>query len=717
MEQGQQEVITIPDDEDSDSDSDSVLMIGETRGLYTRPSRRLQSSDSDTDVEIIEPHNNAEDSGSETDLFQSSSDETDIDDEPVSRNAAPSDQPVIQQQVREPMLPSGSSFVPGQNFSIAARQLIVPAQSTHVQSVPRLPATTSSAYNYGQVGDSMMPVNNRRFNISQPLTVDPPMSSQLIVNQNRVEITEIPIEVPMEVENIPVNAPVNTAVNESLLDFAVKKDSKKEKEDTSSDDEGQCCIICYEAWTNSGAHRVASLKCGHVFGQSCIEKWLKGNNGKCPQCNAKAKKGDIRVLYVKALKVTDTAERDRALKDLENEKSMRRSAEIKAEQFRLKYQMAIEESKNMKMKMKAYESGIHLNQKSRVHNSTNSKSSSEAVCKYVLQKTIQVSPNGKCRVMTFDSTYDAILVSLPSPQQLFPGFGVKKISAIDNSNAYISIHKNLIRDLCCNTRQDGLLLTASADKTMKITSISSFNTVQTFQSDFQFWACAWNTDDVNYIYGGLQNGSVLVYDTRQANQAVQVLNNNNYSTPMVSLVYVPVGGPSSASGLLMNTLETNGFWEKKEGAEWFCHNLDMDRRCTGMSFEKRTRHLLASYRASDGVRHTRRVMYNFQCQSVGATDTRMVTCTPIETFYGGSTMKQLTRSRLFPSPAGADKLLVCGGDEASGSAHLWDAGSGRLLQKIQVNANVLDVCPFYSNNNHFLATLSDKDLKIFNWRL
>ena len=37
---------------------------------------------------------------------------------------------------------------------------------------------------------------------------------------------------------------------------------------------------------------------------SCIEKWLKGQAGKCPQCNAKAHRKDIRVIYAKALRVS-----------------------------------------------------------------------------------------------------------------------------------------------------------------------------------------------------------------------------------------------------------------------------------------------------------------------------------------------------------------------------------------------------------------------------
>ena len=48
---------------------------------------------------------------------------------------------------------------------------------------------------------------------------------------------------------------------------------------------------------------------------SCIDKWLKGQGaGKCPQCNAKSKRADIRVIYAKAVSVVDTTDRDRALK-------------------------------------------------------------------------------------------------------------------------------------------------------------------------------------------------------------------------------------------------------------------------------------------------------------------------------------------------------------------------------------------------------------------
>ena len=82
---------------------------------------------------------------------------------------------------------------------------------------------------------------------------------------------------------------------------------------------------------------------------SCIEKWIKGSGGgKCPQCNAPAKKTDIRVIYSKAISVVDTTDRDRAVKDLEEEKRLRISAQKAEAQAIIQYQLARAECDRLK---------------------------------------------------------------------------------------------------------------------------------------------------------------------------------------------------------------------------------------------------------------------------------------------------------------------------------------------------------------------------------
>ena len=116
--------------------------------------------------------------------------------------------------------------------------------------------------------------------------------------------------------------------------------------------------------------------CGHF---SCIVKWLKGKKGKCPQCNEKAARNDIRPIYIpgRTLQVSDlfvpclcrvlgktgtlttfwnvsipqvidTTERDAALKELEREREERRKAELAAAEARLRFHMAVDECNRMK---------------------------------------------------------------------------------------------------------------------------------------------------------------------------------------------------------------------------------------------------------------------------------------------------------------------------------------------------------------------------------
>ncbi|KAL6648082.1 hypothetical protein ACP70R_012306 [Stipagrostis hirtigluma subsp. patula] len=50
---------------------------------------------------------------------------------------------------------------------------------------------------------------------------------------------------------------------------------------------GPTCCVCMEPWTCYNAHRICCIPCGHVYGRSCLERWLDrsgGSSAKCPQC-------------------------------------------------------------------------------------------------------------------------------------------------------------------------------------------------------------------------------------------------------------------------------------------------------------------------------------------------------------------------------------------------------------------------------------------------
>ncbi|PWA97536.1 zinc finger, RING/FYVE/PHD-type [Artemisia annua] len=61
------------------------------------------------------------------------------------------------------------------------------------------------------------------------------------------------------------------------------------------------CSICYNPPTTQGKHhQICCLPCGHMYGFSCIKKWLlvrSSPGGKCPQCNTFCSIKDARLLY------------------------------------------------------------------------------------------------------------------------------------------------------------------------------------------------------------------------------------------------------------------------------------------------------------------------------------------------------------------------------------------------------------------------------------
>ena len=113
-------------------------------------------------------------------------------------------------------------------------------------------------------------------------------------------------------------------IMDDCADVASSSSPKRKKAKLDSDatvsssqaEPANSCPICLDSWSSTGTHRLVSLKCGHLFGQLCIEKWLS-TRFTCPQCNGTSKKSDIRPIYAKVICAVDNDERDDALRLLE----------------------------------------------------------------------------------------------------------------------------------------------------------------------------------------------------------------------------------------------------------------------------------------------------------------------------------------------------------------------------------------------------------------
>ncbi|XP_036366019.1 E3 ubiquitin-protein ligase RFWD3 isoform X3 [Octopus sinensis] len=498
------------------------------------------------------------------------------------------------------------------------------------------------------------------------------------------------------------------------------------KEGDSQDDE--TCSICFEPWTTSGNHRPASLKCGHLFGESCIDKWLRGQGDKCPHCNCKAKRSDIRVVFSRNIRAVDTIERDRALQELAQSKQ--RNAELKMELAELgcKYQLdcsklltelkeAQNEIKFLRSRLMGSSTGITTDISLSQENSVNKSQEASGNGQYRCIKTILIWEGGNCRVMAYSPFLGILVVSQPSSIPLFQGFGVRKISTVDfRTTEYIPLHSKLIRSMSFHpTYSDGLLLSCAMDKKIKLTSLISNTVVQQYEVPLPAWSCVWNTDDHNYFFAGIQNGLVLEYDVRKTDTFIQQINTEGSRSPVVSLQYIPAApfAHFRAGGLLVGQLDRISFYERKPNNKYEVHLLPLEGNLTSLFFETHTRQLLASFRNSTKFPKVRHMVCEMTANV--SDDHNICSCNVIQTFHGSSPQTLLSRTSLVKHPNDKNRLLICANEELACAVNIWDGKTFQYVQKLSCGSPVLDICSISTKDNHYLLALTEKQVKLHKW--
>ncbi|XP_066098979.1 E3 ubiquitin-protein ligase RFWD3 isoform X2 [Saccopteryx bilineata] len=565
--------------------------------------------------------------------------------------------------------------------------------------------------------------------VSEDLQVSSSSDSDTDVEDGEVVQAEEPGAVITEEQSESISSEQEVTCiggRETLLKQSPQKSSSPVPSAPTNEEEGDTCTICLEQWTNAGDHRLSALRCGHLFGFSCISKWLKGPTRKCPQCNKKAKHSDIVVLYARTLRALDTSEHERMKSFLLQEQMLRKETELEMAQCRLRLQVLTEDCTKLHNRVQDLQKLILQHRDQLLRNPRGAQAdflsglpSSQVKHKYYFQKTFPVSQSGSCRIMTYCDALSCLAVSQPSPQAtILPGFGVKVFSTANmKSSYYIPMHGKQIRGLAFSSRSRGLLLSASLDNTIKLTCLETNAVVHSYNAGRAVWSCCWCLDENNYFYAGLVNGSVLVYDLRNTNGYVQELVPQKARCPLVSLSYMPRAASAvfPYGGVLAGTLENASFWELKTDSSYKPHVMPLEPgSCIDFQTESSTRHCLVTYRPDKNNSTLRSVLMEMSYK-LDDSGEPVCSCHPVQTFLAGHTWTLLTKNAVFQNPEKNDSLLVCTGDEASHSALLWDAGSGSLLQNLPADQPVLDICPFEVNQSSYLATLTEKTVQIYKW--
>ena len=494
---------------------------------------------------------------------------------------------------------------------------------------------------------------------------------------------------------------------------------QRHKLTSSQEIDSQCCSICYEPWTSTGLHRLVSLKCGHLFGESCIDKWLRqttsSSDRKCPQCKRIASFKDIRPIYATNLSAVDNSELESVIKQVASEKANSVRAKKSEANMALKFQLSKAECERLKVQILELEMKLQ-NQGCIDDYPSDSIDCLESVscktdCNMELSvskiKELSLAASGGCRILEINPTLGMLLVSRPSTS-LYRGYGLVKISTRDlKEYQFVPVHSNVIRDVKFCPNKEDLLLTVSTDKTAKLTSISSNSNVTNYVLSGPSWACCWDADDPNYFYAALNNGSIEQFDIRQTNNFVSSLS-VGVKKPITCISSLPA---ANMGGLLVATVGGCYFLEKNYVNNFTpCLLPELTGNCTSVTYDSENAKFLASFRPTLAKPMTRHAVCEISRSdpSVSQNQDSSHLLTQLHQFTGGLSQSTLSRSHLFTPFSKPSHLSVAFGDESSRSLTICDTTNSKKLTHF-TNRPVIDVKSYLN----FIAAITEEKLFIY----
>ncbi|TRY73195.1 hypothetical protein TCAL_00947 [Tigriopus californicus] len=535
------------------------------------------------------------------------------------------------------------------------------------------------------------------------------------------------------------NPPKKPRLNEHEPSTSASKSAKADEEDSAQaqgceeDDDSENCTICMEPWTNSGEHRIASLKCGHFFGLACIERWLKSvNSHGCPNCNEKAQKRDIRVHFTLRLKAIDTSERDRALKDLAHAQGQLRQVQLDYKTLQVQNKLQSDEIEQLKRLCQANRSltdsvGVSSLSSSLMVSTKGGKPVGARALRYVKQLDIirsilddSGSRDRYCRLMAFNEVHAMLIVTQPSFTALAPGFGIRRINMLDRKvGTFMALHKDSIRDMAFHPTRHDQLLSVSQDKSVRLTNVNSGQEIQRYSCDSEVWSCAWDRDNPHQFFIGTRRSEIWLYDTRETalDPKMKLEFPAVERRPIISLAYVQKDASSQfkMGGLLVMTLGSLWFFAQNpaDANSYAPHRLKPSEPFWSMRFDNDLRLLLISTRPNP---HSRHIVGSLTQIEVPESENQ---CSLIEMYNkkrGGSyTERSFLKACIFRDD---QRAILVYGRGSSGSDHkmvLEELGTEKILQEVRVPRPILDIAKFSVNGEHFVAALCECQVFIYQW--
>ncbi|KAF7818657.1 E3 ubiquitin-protein ligase RFWD3 isoform X1 [Senna tora] len=484
-----------------------------------------------------------------------------------------------------------------------------------------------------------------------------------------------------------------------------------------SEIDGLFCPICMDAWTDNGEHHICCLPCGHIYGMSCIKKWLqqRKNSGKCPQCNRKSALRDVRKLFASRVLAADE-ESQKKIRSLEAKCALLESMT----NAHLEWLMRNKERRQIGV----VNTNDNCQWRSESKHGFGSKIYGKGpYCNFELQKVFQL--NG-AQVFDLDASNQILLIAQRSKEiggthlltkmSLLPPYEMEDILLPSTSSA--------IKDLHISPFNGDLALYASLGRKLSVLSMESNNLVVNYDLQVPAWSCSWDLNSSHYVYAGLQNGSVLVFDMRHTAGPIKSLNGltRNPVHTVQSLVQdssIPsgVGSILSASAI--------GLCQWNIGAEegpCMIPETSNQGVCISLANRPRIDEIVVSYRPkvdmSIDVPLSQSAFAPSQVNGQGVQGSHVLLKRVGRNHFQkmGSSCVNVSNIRLPKCviiDVESESRLLASGDEVSCELVLQELPSFRVLQRFTCRDHVRDLKYSPTLNHGLLGCLTEKSLQLF----
>ncbi|XP_055342379.1 LOW QUALITY PROTEIN: E3 ubiquitin-protein ligase RFWD3-like [Paramacrobiotus metropolitanus] len=511
---------------------------------------------------------------------------------------------------------------------------------------------------------------------------------------------------------------------------AAASSAEAEDDENETDD----CLICFDAMTAEGEHRACCLECGHIFGQHCILKWLGAagadkDRRTCPQCKKPAKSKDVRVLFCRgAARGRQRAAAAAAQGSRQRQEPTESGAgrepllPVASEGLAGSHPAAVAREARPGAHSHGEPSAVVCRRGPAGVRGVREQhiSAARARSLFELQKVVDYGQHKSARVLAHYPFHNVLLVSQKLTSASAGPFkdssGLRLVSCNDFRSELFTLPCGLIRDMSVNN-SGGTALIASANNCLTVYSLTNHSVVHQYRDEAPVWCCAWNTEDGRYLYAGLQNGSISVFDLRNLNQRLTTLTEHASRAPIIQMAHVErrPGHGFPLGGLLFSSLDRCGFYDSKEPGMSAARysTLVQGGSHFGLAYERTGRLLANSFRPDKKYPTVRHRIGELHYQADAENATSRVFVGDLQEIHGGKVGVGMLRGCFVPVGCGEDgsRCLLAVGDEASRSVGVWGLVEPRRpKQDIRLQGVPLDILSWEAAGRRMLAVTTENSL-------